>query len=75
MNDSPRRPEPPPLKLKTLVGVGLWGAATTLLAYGLAFGSLIRFVINIVVIGILVRVIARLVWIRMGKKPPRWWWM
>jgi hypothetical protein len=74
MNDAPPRPDPPPLNTKTLLQVALWGASTALIAYALAFGSYIRFVINIVVIAILVRVVARLVWLRLGKKPPRWWW-
>jgi hypothetical protein len=69
------RPELPPLKLKTLLGVSLWGAATTLIAWLLAFGSIVRFVIWIFVIGILVRVVAHNVLKRRGANPPPWWKM
>jgi len=67
------RPELPPLKLKTLLGVSLWGATTTLLAWLLAFGSIIRFVIWIVVIGIVVRVGAHAIAKKRGLNPPPWW--
>jgi hypothetical protein len=69
------RPEIPPLKLKTLLGVSLWGASTTLIAWLLAFGSIVRFVIWILVIGILVRVAAHRVLKRRGSDPPPWWKM
>jgi hypothetical protein len=62
-------------KRKRLLGVGLWGAATTVVAYLLAFGSLVLFVANIFAIGILLRAAAWAVMRRRGKRPPRWWWL
>ena len=58
-----------------LLGIGLWGATTTLTAYLLAFGSLLLFVANLIAIGILLRMVAWAVMRRRGKRPPRWWWL
>jgi hypothetical protein len=69
------RPEIPPLKLKTLLGVSLWGASTTLIAWLLAFGSIVRFVIWMLVIGVVVRIAAHNVLKRRGAHPPPWWKM
>jgi hypothetical protein len=60
---------------KSLVGVGLWGAATTLLAYVLSFGSLQLFLIFMLVIGLLVRLLAFGVARARGQELPRGWWL
>jgi hypothetical protein len=54
--------------------VGLWGAATTITAYLLAFGSLRLFILNMFVIGVLFRVVAWAVTERKGVGQPRGWW-
>jgi len=74
-DEAPARPELPPLRLKTLLGVSLWGACTTVIAWLLAFGSIVRFVVWILVIGIAVRVVAHNVLKRRGANPPSWWKM
>jgi CHASE2 domain-containing sensor protein len=62
------------LRLKSVLAVAVWGFSTTLLAWALAFGSYVRFVIGLLIIGIGVRVVAHMVLKRRAKDPPPPWW-
>jgi uncharacterized OsmC-like protein len=64
-----QRPEP-----RELLLVGLWGATTAVIAYALSFGSMPIFVLNMFVIGALVRLGAYFVVKWRGQKPPSGWW-
>jgi drug/metabolite transporter (DMT)-like permease len=64
-----------PLTAKRLVGAGVWGAAMTLLAYLLSFGSVPAFIVLMFVISAVLRVMAVAVLRQRGEKPPQGWWL
>jgi hypothetical protein len=47
--------------MKQLVAAAIWGGGTMLVAYLLSFGSILLFVVNIVVIAIGARLAARVI--------------
>jgi hypothetical protein len=59
--------------VRTFVSVGLFGAATSVIAYVISGGSLLVFVAAMVVIGILLRVGAYALVCSRGEQPPRRW--
>jgi hypothetical protein len=69
-----RTPLPRP-ELRTLLKVGIVGGVTTGGAYALSRGSIPVFVGILVAFGILTRVGARVLMARLGRKPPRGWWL
>jgi len=62
------------LDARRLLIVSAWGAATTVLAWLVSGGSILWFIVAIVVIGVSQRLVARYVWLRSGQPLPRWWW-
>jgi hypothetical protein len=75
---SGREDQRPPLRkpgVRTLVFVGLFGAATTVIAYVISGGSLLVFVAAMVLIGVLLRVGAYALVRSRGEQPPRRWWL
>lgn len=67
-------PEPPSRPtLRTLVGVGAWGAITTVLAYLISRGNIPIFIVAMLVIGVLQRVIAVRIARQRGDNASQWW--
>jgi predicted lipid-binding transport protein (Tim44 family) len=67
----PAKPRPTP---RDLIRVGLWGALTAGIAYGLARGSLPVAILLMVLFGIAQRMVAFRIVRARGETPPRWWW-
>lgn len=66
---------PPRPDFRTLLKVGIVGGVTTGGAYAVSGGSIPVFVGVLIAIGILMRVGARVLMARQGRRPPRGWWL
>jgi hypothetical protein len=71
-DQDPRAPRPQP---RTLLMAALVGGVSTGGAYVVSGGSIPVFVAVMVAFGILVRVGARALMKRQGRRPPRGWWL
>jgi hypothetical protein len=70
--DQPARTD---ASLRTMLGVAAWGALSTGGAFQLSGGSVVWFLIWMIVIGIAVRLLAYAVVTRRGETPPPGWWI